>query len=504
MEKQERGMRRGLLARLAAPFRRLQWRMTFSYTVVTVSALVLLEFLIIAGGLFAIDRFFHSPLMARTVDETYAPTLTRTLRPELRKRSPNLAALQSTLDLYGEEPPINAGDNGMLPSDELFVVNSEGLVLATSGSRFLDARQKPYTSLSVEALHPLVEAALDEAPLAQRYTFVDDHILLASPIVEEESGEILGAVGYISPIPTVDWRLVRTLLPAVGFSLAFFTLGVGVIGTLFGFLTSRPLVRRLAQLSTVAGDWSRGDFTAFVQDEGGDEIAALGRRMNRMAEQLQNLLEERNRLAVVEERNRIARDLHDSAKQQAFAAAGQIGAAQALLSRDPAAAAEHLREAEELVYSLRQELSLLIEELRPAALEEKGLGTALQEYVERWSRRSGITGEVELRGSANLSLEMEQTLFRIAQEALANVARHSEAGRVHLALRYDGGGIRLRVVDDGTGFEPQRVTTGFGLNSIRQRAASLPGGSFSLESEPGAGTTIEVRAEIGDPEREEA
>jgi NarL family two-component system sensor histidine kinase LiaS len=60
------------------------------------------------------------------------------------------------------------------------------------------------------------------------------------------------------------------------------------------------------------------------------------------------------------------------------------------------------------------------------------------------------------------------------------------------------------VVDDGTGFEPQRVTTGFGLNSIRQRAASLPGGTFSLESEPGAGTTIEVRAEIGDPEREEA
>ncbi len=503
-------MRWGGLARLIAPFRRLHWRMTFSYTVVTVSALVVLEFLIIAGGLFAIDRFFHSPLMARTVDEAYSPTLTRTLRPELRKRSPNLAALQSTLDLYGEEPPINAQDNGVLPStdpgmeDELFVVNSEGLVLATSGSRFVAARQKPYTSLPVEALHPLVEAALDEAPLAQRYTFVDDRILLASPIVEEESGEILGAVGYTSPLPSVDWRLVRALLPVVGFSLAFFTLGVGAIGTLFGFLTSRPLVRRLAQLSTVAGDWSQGDFTSFVRDEGGDEIAALGRRMNRMAEQLQNLLEERNRLAVVEERNRIARDLHDSAKQQAFAAAGQIGAAQALLARDPAAAAEHLREAEELLSSLRQELSLLIEELRPAALEEKGLGAALQEYVERWSRRSGITGVVELRGNALLSLEMEQALFRIAQEALANVARHSEARRVRLALLYGGGGVKLQVVDDGTGFEPQRVTAGFGLNSIRQRAASLPGGTFSLESGPGAGTTIEVRAELDDPEREEA
>ena len=147
----------------------------------------------------------------------------------------------------------------------------------------------------------------------------------------------------------------------------------GIVGTVFGFITARGLVGRLARLASATSSWSQGDFSVVVADTSQDELGQLARRLNRMAEQLQNMLDTRRELAVVEERNRLARDLHDSAKQQAFAASAQIGAARALIVRDPASADQHIAEAERLINALRKELSTLILELRPAALGDQGL-----------------------------------------------------------------------------------------------------------------------------------
>jgi len=239
-----------------------------------------------------------------------------------------------------------------------------------------------------------------------------------------------------------------------------------------------------------------------VRDRSGDEIAELAQRLNRMAEQLENLLESRNRLAVLEERNRLARDLHDSAKQQAFAAAAQVGAARALLEGDPGAARERLAEAEELLYALRQELSGLIDELRPAALHGRGLAGALREYVGDWSRRTGIGAEVQVRGEQQIPLATEQALLRIAQEALANVGRHSGAGRAQVLLDGEDGRLALEIRDDGRGFDPATAPRGVGLGSMRERAESLPGGRFEVESAPGAGTRVRATCRLT-PEREE-
>jgi NarL family two-component system sensor histidine kinase LiaS len=489
------------LSRLAAPFRRLMWKTTLSYTLVTVAALAVLELLLITGGLISVNRFFRSSLLPRALEQAYGQVIAGALRPHLRASPPDVDALQSVLAQYAEEAPSLTGDGLAQPLGTespdvvaLVVVSPTGEVLAATGPRLAGTQGATYEALPVEGLPPLIAAARDTAPLGRRYVFSDGAVLLASPLLDETGDDLLGVLGWANPVPAVDRSVVRDLLPWIGLSLVAFTLGTGVIGTFFGFLTSRPLVRRLDHLASVSGKWSQGDFTAFVEDEGGDEIAALGRRMNRMAEQLQNLLDARDRLAVVEERNRIARDLHDSVKQQAFAAAGQIGAAKALLDRDVGAAEDRLEEAEELIYALRQELTLLIEELRPAALEEKGLGAALQEYAPRWSRRAGIEIDVRVECDAALALEAEVSFFRIAQETLANVARHSQARHVDLALSCCNGEAKLTVVDDGIGFQPQQVTAGFGLSSLRQRAASLPGGALTLRSAPGEGTTVEVRA----------
>ena len=151
----------------------------------------------------------------------------------------------------------------------------------------------------------------------------------------------------------------------------------------------------------------------------------------------------------------MARDLHDSAKQQAFAAAAQISAARKLMTHDPEAALTRIDEAERLIDDLRKELTILIEELRPAALEDKGLASAVREYAEDWSRQNGIKLHVNIQHERPLPLDAEQMIFRIIQEALANVARHSQASSVEIGLVYNKHNITCTINDDGIGFDPK-------------------------------------------------
>jgi signal transduction histidine kinase len=262
-------------------------------------------------------------------------------------------------------------------------------------------------------------------------------------------------------------------------------------------LAARGLVQRFDRLAEAALAWSQGDFSVSVSDPAGDELGQLAQRLNHMAQHLEQLLSTRRELAAVEERNRLARDLHDSVKQQAFAAAAQISAAKMLLEHDPATAAAHVEQVERLIYALRQELTSLIQELRPAALESKGLASALREYAADWSRQNGIELEVRAQGERSLSLDIEQALFRIVQEALSNVARHSEASSAEIGLVYTKLNISCTISDDGLGFDPDQEHSGFGLRSMRERASAL-GGALTVESVAGAGTRISLAVSLGE------
>jgi NarL family two-component system sensor histidine kinase LiaS len=149
-----------------------------------------------------------------------------------------------------------------------------------------------------------------------------------------------------------------------------------------------------------------------------------------------------------------------------------------------------LAEAEQLVRQAQQELTTLIQELRPAALESKGLATALRDYVADWSRQSNISVEVRVQGERSLPLVVEQTLFRVAQEALANVARHGEAATARVYLVWDGNGVTLTVSDDGQGFNMAAMNgKGMGLQSMRERVEAL-GGRLAVDSKPKVGTEV--------------
>ena len=207
------------------------------------------------------------------------------------------------------------------------------------------------------------------------------------------------------------------------------------------------------------------------------------------------LFEQTKELAVVEERNRVARDLHDSAKQKAFAALAQLGAVNGILKKDPSNAWSHLMEAENLVYEVIQELTFLIQEMYPMALKEKGLATTLREYVFEWENRNGVMINLDIENPRRLDLEMEQAIYRMTQEALANVARHSQSDKVDVSLKYNDDCVAVTVEDNGQGFDVQHRSGGMGLRIIKERAESL-GGQACIESEPGVGTKVVITAPL--------
>jgi signal transduction histidine kinase len=223
----------------------------------------------------------------------------------------------------------------------------------------------------------------------------------------------------------------------------------------------------------------------------------LARRENQhLLEELQAAHRQLAELAVAKERNRLARDLHDSAKQQAFALSAQLGAVRALLHRDPGGAEARLRQAEQMADLLRQELADLVMNLRPMPQGGQSLAQALQAHVEAWSRRSSVEAGLYIHGEQALPQPVEHALFRIAQEGLANVARHSGAQRAEVRLEFSERGVSLTVQDNGRGFDPEHIKPGVGTQSMRERAEALPGGTLTIQSAPGNGTTVRVSCEV--------
>jgi signal transduction histidine kinase/ligand-binding sensor domain-containing protein len=225
-----------------------------------------------------------------------------------------------------------------------------------------------------------------------------------------------------------------------------------------------------------------------------DTVRVFTALVNRAAISIANmeLFEQTKDLAVMEERNRLARDLHDSAKQKAFAALAQLGTARGILNGNGHLVTPHLNEAENLVSDVIQELTFLVQEIYPIALQEKGLATTLREYVFEWENRNDAQVNVSIRDERRLPLEIEQAIYRVTQEALANVARHSQARRVDLSLVYNGDSLQLFVSDNGQGFDMNTRPQGMGLRSIRERVSSIRG-TAQIQSAPGQGTRIMVQ-----------
>jgi signal transduction histidine kinase len=303
-----------------------------------------------------------------------------------------------------------------------------------------------------------------------------------------------GLAGGLALAVTVRLAGLHLLLP----------LAVGA-GVLVAALATVPLTRNLVSgitysVETMAqlahsgarnSDFMRGTWPLtplFDQlrllDQQGGTPAAREKVLRQVSEQ-----------AAADTRAKLAQDLHDSIKQQLFSVAMSTAAAQARWETDPAAARLAVVDAQRGAREAQVEMSALLQDLRPVPLDGTGLSEALDEQCEALGYRTGAEVSLDLHYApldyGSYPQGIAEALFRITQEALANIARHARAKHVTVRLAQVADAVELEIHDDGQGFNPSSGTSGTGIASIRERAVNLAGHA-EIDSSPGKGTMVKV------------
>jgi signal transduction histidine kinase len=231
-----------------------------------------------------------------------------------------------------------------------------------------------------------------------------------------------------------------------------------------------------------------------------EDVRILGLLADVAAIAIENarLQEKAERLAIVEERQRLARELHDSVTQALYSVTLYAEAARMALSAGKQdVAAENLRELHAMAREALFDIRLLVYELHPPILEGQGLAAALQTRLAAVETRVGLQIELRVDGGRRLPLSAEEEVYRIALEALSNVVKHARAQHVTVDLRFDDQRVYLEIADDGLGYDPVRAreSGGMGLRGMEERAQRLHG-KLEILGVPGKGTTVKVEVPI--------
>lgn len=238
-----------------------------------------------------------------------------------------------------------------------------------------------------------------------------------------------------------------------------------LVGGIIGSIVSRDITKRISHISRIASSWAQGNLTNRINDNKQDELNGLANDMNIMAEDLQRWVSTRETLVMQEERTRVARDLHDTVKQKMFALQMQLSSAKQVTGQDinhqdirqQITAQPFIEQALQLVRDSQEDLKSIIYAMRPIALEQKGLILAMQDYIQQWQARTGICVESDLNIKNALSATLEDTLYNIFQELMANIERHAQAKKVNIILNSDTRGLILIIEDDGIGFDDSTI-----------------------------------------------
>jgi signal transduction histidine kinase len=251
-----------------------------------------------------------------------------------------------------------------------------------------------------------------------------------------------------------------------------------------------------------AGEQLRGVLCAYSAEPGAitvEEMSLLEAIGERIGLALENLrLQSRSRqLAVLQERQRLARDLHDSVTQQVFSLLLFASRAQkGVRDTDLGPVGQQVRRIEEVAQQALKELRLLIFELGPLALAQVGLTAALRQRLASVEKRMGLTVRFHVMGEWPLPSPTEEGLYYIAVEALNNSLKHAAASEVSVSLSAQAWDVTLEVADNGRGFVPEaEAGGGNGLTNMRTRAEKL-GATLAVRSAPGEGTTIRMKLEV--------
>jgi signal transduction histidine kinase len=218
------------------------------------------------------------------------------------------------------------------------------------------------------------------------------------------------------------------------------------------------------------------------------ELQATHRQLQDHAAQLEEL-------AVVQERSRLARELHDSVTQTVFSMTLAVQTAQVLQTKDASRVAAQLDRVVELASNASREIQAIVKQLRPASIAEQGLAAALRDYLTERQARDGLIARLEVNGDAQLPDNVTLGLYRIVQEAVNNVIKHAGTRKVTITLNLGDRPACIEVIDQGAGFAANETTPQrghMGLASMAERAREL-GWTVAIDSVPGQGTRVKVQ-----------
>ena len=410
---------------------------------------------------------------------------------------------------------------------ELF--DNKGIVIAATDTLFLAPG---------EHLHSYVQALSQKAPVV-------GVMPLESRSKSEASREGATHIMAVAPLSAIPWGVAvggseaETVAPATELRNNMLMVGAAALALMWmlTLVGARVLVRPVRTLTRAADGITAGDLDTPIYVGEGGEIGRLGesldtmrirlrtslrdiekrdreleRRVGERTEEVQTLYEElqrkeehRGRLlesvisAQEDERKRIARELHDETGQALTGIIMSLEVAQAALDREPSTVSQRLDTARSLATQSIAAIRRLVVDLRPAALDDLGLAPAIRAFARSRLEEKGIGLEMDVSGFTNrLSPPVETCLFRVAQEAVTNVIRHSEAKSARIELRQDNAGVSLLMTDDGKGFEVHQIVNSsdparaLGLAGMEERV-SLLGGQLTVESSPGNGTAVWAR-----------
>jgi NarL family two-component system sensor histidine kinase LiaS len=490
-------------------FSKLHWKLAFSYvgvtllTVLTLEAVASLAVILLFAGPVGDTLAGKSTLAgARRIAEQVAEPLQTGSAAELGAALEELRGTAVVFQIVeGTSAEAARGRWLTLP---VIVIGLEGHVVTSNEPGFY----RPGESFSEPGL-PEAErlvAAVLEGAAAEARVLSEPPVSIAAVPITGSGGERLGVLYHRQPTllsPATLAELAQTLL-----ATAIVTMPCLVpLGLLFGFLTARSLTRRLRRLADASSALEEGDLSRRVSDASADEIGQLARQFDRMAARIEadtshlqelaesnaRLARQAQRLAALEERNRLARDLHDGVKQHLFGVNLAAAAALNELDSDAEAARARLAEAVHHSESAQAEMQALLEELRPAGLDDRGLTAALADYLANFENRESLTVDWQPPETPDLDIPLrhQQAVFRVAQQALTNVARHAAADSVAVSLSMARDAVVPTVSDDGQGFDPSATESGstMGIRSMRERVEAL-GGTLEIDSAPEAGTRL--------------
>lgn len=285
------------------------------------------------------------------------------------------------------------------------------------------------------------------------------------------------------------WVQLQSVFDFLGHIWCYVFLLSVPIGIACGLLASRYVTSQLQKMNAVTESWRQGHFEARIELPNDDVLIRHSQYLNNMAQDLETYLRLTQSLAVNDERNRLARELHDTVKQKLFA----LGLQLATVKAKPAvmeAAREHILEAETITREAQHDLMEIITQLRPVSTSHTALHERIGLIADDFRRRFGVRIALSHTAPVRCNAHIEHHVLRIAQESLMNAVRHGKASSIVIASTLDRDMATLTIHDNGSGFDTDKKIQGYGIASMRDRVRDLPHGSFTITSTAGIGTQI--------------